>query len=226
MSLVGRSLLGRWRTPCGRRGGKWSPHSVAAIHPLKGWFSTYWGMENSKISSEARHKEKPTSVLIILDRWGREGPMGSRLQNYYQKIGEEKKIINNSPIKLSNLFMVNLDLQSKIQVPIWTFTPPPHSFSQGVRFEVNFCGVFFPLENKKFLLYTFSSQDAYILRYFNISRQKSTPYIITVFHLTAKTVSLNFISWVVQEYDNISFCLYSFWQRSGCSWNKIKFLYT
>ena len=26
MSLVRLSLLGRWKTPCGRRGGKWSQH--------------------------------------------------------------------------------------------------------------------------------------------------------------------------------------------------------
>ena len=26
MSLVGQGVLVRWRTPCGRRGGKWSQH--------------------------------------------------------------------------------------------------------------------------------------------------------------------------------------------------------
>ena len=57
------------------------PHSAAEIYALKGWSSAARGMENSKISSKVRYKEKPTSVLERLDRWSREGPMGSRLQN-------------------------------------------------------------------------------------------------------------------------------------------------
>ena len=39
------------------------PRNAAEIHPLKGRFFAARGMEKSKISSEARIKEKPTSVL-------------------------------------------------------------------------------------------------------------------------------------------------------------------
>ena len=35
MSLVGLSLLGRWRTPCGRRGGKWTQHVTTQCLDLK-----------------------------------------------------------------------------------------------------------------------------------------------------------------------------------------------
>ena len=42
--------------------------------------------KKSKISSEARHNEKPTSVLERLDRGSREGPMGSRLQNSTKRL--------------------------------------------------------------------------------------------------------------------------------------------
>ena len=63
------------------------PYSAAEIHPLKGLSFAARGMEKSKISSEAKHKEKPTSVLERLDRGSREGPMGSRLQNSHQEIG-------------------------------------------------------------------------------------------------------------------------------------------
>ena len=63
------------------------PRSVAKIHLFKGECYVSRGMERGKNSFEARHKEKPTSMLERLDRWGREGPMGSRLQNIHQEIG-------------------------------------------------------------------------------------------------------------------------------------------
>ena len=48
-------------------------------------------MEKGESSFEARHKEKPTSMLERLDRRGREGPMESRFQNSHQEIGDYKK---------------------------------------------------------------------------------------------------------------------------------------
>ena len=55
------------------------PYSAAEIYPLEGWSPSARGMEKRKISSEARHKEKTTSMLGRLDRGSREIPMGSRL---------------------------------------------------------------------------------------------------------------------------------------------------
>ena len=58
------------------------PYSAVEIYPLKGWFSAGRGRKKSKISSEAKHKEKPNLVLERLDRWSRERPMGSRLHGH------------------------------------------------------------------------------------------------------------------------------------------------
>ena len=90
----------RWRTLCGRRGGKWSQHvtapclvvgkGVPGTRFTGGMTSCLSCIENAlqrrgnlpaqrvtfccarhkknKISSEARHKEKPTSVLERLDQ--------------------------------------------------------------------------------------------------------------------------------------------------------------
>ena len=43
-------------------------HSAAKIYAVKRRSSAVRGMEKSKISSEARHKEKPTSMLERIDR--------------------------------------------------------------------------------------------------------------------------------------------------------------
>ena len=64
------------------------PRSAAKIQPIKGRCYAARGMERGKSSFEARHKEKPTSMLERLDRLGREGPMVSRLQNSHQEIGD------------------------------------------------------------------------------------------------------------------------------------------
>ena len=44
------------------------PRSAAKIHPFKGGCYAARGMERVKNSFEARHKEKPTSMLERLDR--------------------------------------------------------------------------------------------------------------------------------------------------------------
>ena len=63
------------------------PYSAAEISLLKGRFSATRGMEKRKIRSMGRHKENPTSEQERPDRLGREGPMGSRLQNSHKEIG-------------------------------------------------------------------------------------------------------------------------------------------
>ena len=44
------------------------PRSAAKIHPIKGRCYASRGVEKGKSSFEARHKEKPTSMLERLDR--------------------------------------------------------------------------------------------------------------------------------------------------------------
>ena len=54
---------------------------------MKGGCSAARGMERGKSSFEARHKEKPTSMLGRFNWSSREGLMGSRFQNSHQKTG-------------------------------------------------------------------------------------------------------------------------------------------
>ena len=49
------------------------PYSAVEIYPFKGSSSAARGMEKSKISYAARHKEKPTSVLERLNEHGERG---------------------------------------------------------------------------------------------------------------------------------------------------------